>query len=329
MSEKTNGFSGLTPHLLIDGVENFTGERFTGHTNPLASYINRVYEIEREDGEKMIVKYYRPGRWTLDAIYDEHDFILDCLEDEIPVVAPVELNNQSTLALWGDYTFALFPKKSGPMLEINSEEEWIRAGELIGRIHATGAKFDCDHRMTLDPEHSTELFIDNLLKGSLINEANKKPFEDICRKIIRTIKPLFADFEMIRVHGDCHRGNIIHRPGEGLMIIDFDDMGISVPVQDLWMLLHGRLDQSRREMNLLLEGYEKFRDFDYRSLKLIEPLRAMRIIYYIEWCSRQYGEHHFQRNHPDWGTDIFWRSEINDLEVQYHEISDAISPGGA
>lgn len=323
-----DGFSELTPHLLIDGIESFTGDRYTGHTNPLASYINRVYEVEREDGVKMIVKYYRPGRWSLDAIYDEHDFILDCMEDEIPVVPPVEFNNQSTIAQWNDYIFALFPKKSGPMLEINSDEEWIRAGELIGRIHSTGSKFDSEFRMILDPENSTERFIDNLLAGNHINEANKKPFEEITRKITTLIKPLFADFEKIRVHGDCHRGNIIHRPGEGFMIIDFDDMGVSVPIQDLWMLLPDRLDRARREMDLLLEGYEKFRDFDYRSLRLIEPLRAMRIIYFVEWSSRQVGEHHFVKNHPDWGTDIFWRNEINDLEVQYHEILDSLKSDG-
>lgn len=325
---KIEGFEDLTPHLLIDGVENFTGDRYRGLTNPLASYINRVYEIEREDGEKMIVKYYRPGRWSLDAIYDEHDFILDCLEDEIPVVAPLELNNRSTVALWDRFTFALFPKKSGPMLEINSDEEWIRAGELIGRIHKAGARYDSEFRMTLDPEHSTELFLENLLDGDFIDRGNRAAFEGVCRNILREIKPLFRDFEMIRVHGDCHRGNIIHRPGEGLMIIDFDDMGTSVPVQDLWMLLPGRLYQSRREINLLLEGYEKFRHFDRQSLKLIEPLRAMRIIYYIEWCSRQLGEHHFTRNHPDWGTDMYWRNEINDLEVQYREILDGIGGSG-
>ena len=320
----SNCFEDLTPHLLIDGVEEYTGLRFNGHTNPMASYINRVYEIETEDQVKMIVKYYRPGRWTLDAIYDEHDFILDCLEDEIPVVAPIELNNRSTLGLWDKYAFALFPKKSGPMLEINSNEEWIRAGELIGRIHSTGAKFDSEHRIILDPRHSTELFLQNLLSGGLINEGNKQDFEEVCRKILKHITPLFQDFEKIRIHGDCHRGNIIHRPGEGLMIIDFDDMATSVPVQDLWMLLPDRLDKSRREMNLMLEGYEKFRDFDHNSLKLIEPLRAMRHIYFLEWSGQQSQDHHFRRIYPEWGSDMFWRSEINDLNVQYQEILDSI-----
>jgi len=320
----SNCFEDLTPHMLIDGVEAFTDLRFTGHTNPMASYINRVYEIETEDREKMIVKYYRPGRWSIDALFDEHDFILDCVEDEIPVVAPLELNNESTLGLWDKYSFALFPKKSGPMLEINSDEEWLRAGELIGRIHATGAKYNADHRMILDPEGSTELFLQNLLAGGLISDGSKLAFEEICLKILKVIKPLFKDFEKIRIHGDCHRGNIIQRPGEGLMIIDFDDMATSVPVQDLWMLLPGRLDHSKREMNLMLEGYVKFRDFDYKSLKLIEPLRAMRIIYFIEWCGRQSLDHHFRRINPDWGSDIFWRTEINDLNVQYHEILDAL-----
>ena len=320
-----NSFDDLTPHLLIDGVEEFTGLRFTGLTNPMASYINRVYEIETEDNVKMIVKYYRPGRWTLDAIYDEHDFIKDCFDDEIPVVKPENLNNDSTLGIWDDFPFALYPKISGPMLEINSEEEWIRAGELIGRIHYSGAKYDAEYRMKLDPEGSTELFLENLLSGNLINDSNKKPFEEVCRKILKIITPIFSDFEKIRIHGDCHRGNIIQRPGEGLMIIDFDDMATSVPVQDLWMLLPDRLHNSGREINLLLEGYEKFREFDHKSLSLIEPLRAMRIIYFVEWCGRQSKDHQFHRRFPQWGTDIFWRNEINDLNVQYKEILDAIS----
>jgi Ser/Thr protein kinase RdoA (MazF antagonist) len=325
----SNCFEDLTPHLVIDGVEEFTNLKFTGHTNPMASYINRVYEIETEDREKMIVKYYRPDRWSLDAIYDEHDFVLDCAEDEIPVVAPLELNNDSTVGLWDKYAFALFPKKSGRMLDITSDEQWVRVGELIGRIHQCGAKYDAPNRIVLDPEGSTELFLDNLLSGNLINESNKKPFEEVCSNILKTIKPLFSDFEKIRIHGDCHRGNIIQRPGEGLMIIDFDDMSTSVPVQDLWMLLPARLDQSRREMNLMIEGYEKFRDFDYKSLKLIEPLRAMRIIYFIEWSSRQSKDHHFKRINPDWGSDIFWRTEINDLNVQYQEILEGIKGSGA
>ena len=155
----TNSFEDLTPHLLIDGVEEFTNLKFTGHTNPMASYINRVYEIETEDQEKMIVKYYRPDRWSLDAIYDEHDFVLDCLEDEIPVVAPIELNNGSTLGLWDKFSFALFPKKSGPMLEITSDKDWIRVGELIARIHTCGARYNAENRIRLDPEGSTETFL--------------------------------------------------------------------------------------------------------------------------------------------------------------------------
>ncbi|MDA3809908.1 MAG: serine/threonine protein kinase [Spirochaetaceae bacterium] len=321
----SNSFEDLTPHLLIDGVEEFTNLKFTGFTNPMASYINRVYEIETEDQVKMIVKYYRPDRWTIDAIYDEHDFVLDCLEEEIPVVAPIILNNGSTLGLWDKFSFALFPKKSGPMLEITSDKDWIRVGELIARIHTCGAKFKAENRICLDPEGSTETFLDDLLSGDLINNANKKPFEEVCKKIIKTIKPLFADFEKIRIHGDCHSGNIIQKPGEGLMIIDFDDMATSVPVQDLWMLLPDRLNKSTREMNLMLEGYEIFRDFDKRSLKLIEPLRAMRIIYFIEWSGRQSKDHHFLRINPEWGSDIFWRTEINDLNVQYKEIQESIS----
>jgi Ser/Thr protein kinase RdoA (MazF antagonist) len=133
---------------------------------------------------------------------------------------------------------------------------------------------------------------------------------------------MFDDMEFLRIHGDLHRGNLIFRPDEGIMVIDFDDMMTAPPVQDIWMLLPDHAHLCHREINLVLDGYEQFREFDYRSLKLIEPLRIMRIIYFLAWCARQSGDNQFRRNFPDWGTENFWRKEIDDLSHQLEIINE-------
>jgi len=173
-----------------------------------------------------------------------------------------------------------------------------------------------EHRITLGPEDSTRQDVEYLLSGDTLSMTQKKKFNDVCNEIISISTPLFDSAETFRIHGDCHLKNIITRPGEGLMVIDFDDMMNAPPVQDLWLLLPDHLNNARKEINLLIEGYEKFRDFDMRTLKLIEPLRAMRIIYYLAWCARQYQDYQFKTLFPDWGSELFWMKEVSDLEKQ-------------
>jgi Ser/Thr protein kinase RdoA (MazF antagonist) len=158
----------------------------------------------------------------------------------------------------------------------------------------------------------------------VVPDRLRGPFRDAASRIIEMSAPLFDGVERIRVHGDCHRGNILDRLEQGLLLIDFDDMAMGPPVQDLWLLLPDRAAQSIREIELFIEGYQLFRTFDRASLRCIEPLRAMRMIYFLAWCSRQVDDFQFRRNFPDWGSDAFWQKEINDLREQLGFIMDAL-----
>lgn len=317
---RTADFEHLTPEALLDVVENAAGIRFTGLTIPLPSYINRVYELQTRSGERLIAKFYRPNRWSRAALEDEHQFLADCAESEIPVVSPCKLADGSTLGKTGDGFFAIFPRKAGREFEHNTDEDLQRVGALIARIHLAGQARTPEDRITLHPMKSTQNDLDFIIRGDFIVPEFKQVFEDLTQRIVEAITPLFKGAEYIRIHGDCHRGNILDRPGEGLMAIDFDDMMMGPPVQDLWMLLPDHAGRSRREIEIMLDSYEQFREFEYSSINLIEPLRFMRIIYFLAWTARQFNDYAFRANHPDWGTEIFWQREVSDLNHQFQVI---------
>ena len=326
MINSTTGFSELTPDIVLSAVENATDNNLTGLITPFPSYINRVYEIETDDGERLVAKFYRPGRWTEEALKEEHIFMQDCLDRDIPVVCPVKLNKENTLGNSNGFYFSVFPKRSGRLFELNSDEDYLRAGSLIGRIHSSGISGEAGHRIVLDPSFSTRQDLDELLSGDLISGKLKEEFKVVTDEILELIIPLFEGVKKHRIHGDCHLGNILSRPGKDgndtLMIIDFDDMAIGPAMQDLWLLLPGHLSESRKELNLLIEGYEQFLPFDYSTSRLVEPLRVMRIIYFLAWCARQIDDLQFQHNFPNWGTDKFWENEILDLRKQLEEIKE-------
>ncbi len=315
-------FEHLVPDVMLNAVEKAIGLRMSGLATPLPSYINRVYEVQTLAGDRMIAKFYRPNRWSRKALQEEHDFVADCASAEIPVVAPVTLPGGETISEADGIFFTVFPKRFGRQLEINNDEDWIRVGRLLGRVHVAGSSRVARTRTDLHPARSTALHVNHLIENRFVAPRHEAAFKDVTARITNLITGLFEDVEFIRIHGDCHCGNLLDRPGEGIMIIDFDDMMVGPPIQDLWLLLPDRADLSRREMDLLLRGYEQFRDFDHSSLRLIEPLRAMRIIYFLAWCSRQANDFKFRADHPDWGSDSFWRSEVNDLEQQLRIIEE-------
>ncbi len=318
------GFENITPDILIDAVEKATGFPMTGLTAPLPSYINRVYEFQTKDGSRLIGKFYRPGRWSKEALAEEHLFIEDCASDEIPVISPLKLLHGSTLGTVESIHFAVFTKKLGREFEVAEEEDWRRLGRIIARIHIAGSRNKADTRVRLHPEVSTAQDISQLLEGGFISSKHVDAFKEVGQCLIDVSANLFHDVEFIRIHGDCHRGNLLYRPGEGIMVIDFDDMMMGPPVQDLWLLLPDHADKCEKEIELILEGYEMFRAFDRKTLKLIEPLRAMRIIYFLAWCSRQANDFKFKNNFPDWGSDGFWQREINDLNRQMQRIKELL-----
>lgn len=316
MTTPTADFETLVPDVMLDAVEHATERRMTGLAHPLPSYINRVYEVEDNDGQRLIAKFYRPGRWSREALQDEHDFVLACSADEIPVIAPLALRDGATLHEDNGIYFTIFQKRFGRKFEATCDEDWVRIGSLIGRVHAVGAREEATARTDLHPAESTETHIVHLLDNGIVTPQYEPAFEEVTDSILDLIEDLFDDAEFIRIHGDCHGGNILDRPGEGIMIIDFDDMMVGPPVQDLWMLLPEQADKCRREFDLILKGYEQFRGFDDNTFRLIEPLRAMRIIYFLAWCSRQVNDYRFRTLYPDWGSDAFWKREIADLTHQ-------------
>ena len=313
-------FDNLTPDRILDAVESGMDFQLTGLTAPLPSYINRVYELQPVAGERVIAKFYRPGRWAREALQDEHDFVLDCAIDEIPVVAPMELAGGGTIGEYEGILYSVFPKRSGREMDLHTDEGWRRLGSLVGRIHLAGSRREAGNRLRMHPETTTVPEIGMLLDGGFMSPHQADRFKEVTSRIVEIALREFDGVELQRIHGDCHRANILERPDEGLMVIDFDDMVMGPPVQDIWLLLPDHANRSRHEINLILEGYEQFMDFDDRTLRLVEILRAMRIIYFLSWCSTQVDDFRFQGNFPDWGSELFWQREISDIEHQYHAI---------
>ena len=318
--DRTPHFASLTHEIIIALAEKELGTRMTGLCRPYKSYINRIFELAAEDGRGIVIKFYRPGRWSKQALQDEHDFLLELSEAEIPVIAPLVLKDSKTIGASGDIMFAVFPKKSGRNHDEFSEEQWLELGRLLARIHNVGAKHPPKDRITLTPGSATRDHIDFIIGRGLVPKALAGQFSDTTGELISLIDPLFRAKPLIRIHGDCYSANIIYRPDESFYMIDFDDMVTGTPIHDVWMLLPGYIKDSRHELNLFIEGYETFRDFDRSDIKLIEPLRAMRYIHFTAWCAHQVADGGFSTLAPGWGTNEYWQTEIDDLSQQITRI---------
>ncbi|MDH4322357.1 MAG: serine/threonine protein kinase [Desulfobulbaceae bacterium] len=318
--DNRSSLQNLPPDTVLTVVEKALDIRCSNLCRPLNSYINRVFELQSRDGDGLIAKFYRPGRWTRAALQDEHDLLLELAAEEIPVIAPLQLADGSTLGRLGEMYFAVFPKKGGRNFDEYNDEQWLELGRLIGRAHLVGARRPATNRITMSPAQSTRTQIDYILAGNLIPPDLVAPFRAITDQLLGEITPLFEGTEQIRIHGDCHFSNLIYRPGESFYLIDLDDMSMGPPVHDFWMLLPGYASDSLVEIDIFLEGYETFRDFDHRSLRLIEPLRAMRYIHYTAWCAHQVAEDGLSPVAPNFGTPAYWQQEINDLSEQLERI---------
>ena len=317
-------FAHLTPDHVLDRVEAALGRRCSGLCRPLTSYINRVCEVELDTGERVVAKFYRPGRWSADALQDEQDFLAELAGEELPVIMPLAGVDGRTLHCHNGNFFAIFPKRGGRALDEPDDNQWIETGRLLGRVHVVGSRHGTRDRIVMCPDESTEEHIQYILETHLTRPDLHNRFEAAADDILDLIEPLFEPVGCLRIHGDLHRNNMLWRPGEPLALIDFDDMAEGPAVQDLWMLLPGRVADAGRELALLLEGYETFRPFARSELRLIEPLRFMRMIHYLAWCGRQQEDGGFSRLSPDWGSERFWQAEIRDIIQQGHAIRDML-----
>jgi Ser/Thr protein kinase RdoA (MazF antagonist) len=314
-------FDALTLEMAIALVEQQLGVSCTNLCRPLNSYINRVFEIGLMDGGAVVAKFYRPGRWSLAALRDEHEFLAELADRDIPVIAPMRSPDGQSIGEHRGMFFTVFPKKLGRAIDEPTYDQWEELGRLLARVHLVGEMHLPEARIIMGPQESTRQHIEFILGRGVVPQNLRDEFERAAYDTIEMITPLFAGVERIRIHGDCHYGNIVYRPGESFYLIDFDDMVVGPPVQDLWMLLPGYAAESRAEIEMMLEGYETFRRFDRRTLRLIEPLRAMRFLHFLAWCAVQAADGSASRLAPGWGTPSYWQTEISDLRRQQDEIA--------
>jgi Ser/Thr protein kinase RdoA (MazF antagonist) len=326
----TNPFDLLTPHVILHAVEEAYELALDGTLQPYSSYVNRVYGLRTDEGAEYVAKFYRPGRWSVEAIAEEHEFVLDCAEVEVPVVPPVADRDGFTLQLLDvgtpeeprEIPFALYEKRGGRGFDAERDEDWFRLGSLAGRVHAVGRARRATERLTCTPQASTARFVEELRAADVVHPELEEEFFALIDQGLDLITPLFEEIELQRIHGDFHRGNVLERGDEGLLLIDFDDMMMGPPIQDLWLLLPGHAWTVRRELTHIVDGYTQFHEFDSSSLRLVEPLRFMRMIYYLAWSALQRSDHRFQEQYPDWGGRAFWIREIEDLRTQLRMVAE-------
>ncbi len=309
-------FEELTPALILDAIESL-GIYVTSGLLALNSYENRVYQFVTEDHGRMVAKFYRPKRWSNEQILEEHAFAFELQGHELPIVAPSKFDDKS-LHTYEGCRFALFPSVGGRQFEVDNLDQLEFMGRLIGRIHATSSKKPFQHRLSINiPEYLHEPCA--ILKQSeLVPFHLHRPFftilEQVCALAESQYNALANKVSHIRLHGDCHPGNILWR--DGPMIVDLDDCRSGPAIQDLWMLLAGDTSQQQMQLEMLIEAYEKFNTFNAQELELIEPLRAMRMVHYMAWLSKRWKDPAFPRAFPWFGEDKYWENQILSLKEQ-------------
>ena len=326
-NEKTKFFDELTPDQVLKSIEGL-GHIVTGRLTPMASMENRVYEIEIENDKAahisqtfLMTKFYRPGRWSQAQIQDEHDFLFDLLDQEIQVIAPIRYSHESIFETENGLYFAVFPKMGGRACDEWTDDLLEQMGRLLGRLHAIGRTRTASHRLRLDIKTFGEANLDLILKSTYLPLEFEKTYHNLAQNIFQASKDSFSQINYQRVHGDCHHGNILLNQGRPFLI-DFDDMSQGPCVQDIWMTIPGRDQESVIQRELMLEAYQQMNEFDRRELKLIEPLRALRIIHFSAWISHRYEDSSFQRAFPSFGSHQYWEQEIAQLREQLRIIED-------
>lgn len=310
-------YAALTPDSVLDALESI-GLTPDGRLLALNSFENRVYQAGMEEASPLVVKFYRPGRWSAQAILEEHGFTLELAEREIPVVAPLRLATGTTLHAHAGFLFAAYPRRGGRMPEFDRPEtlEWM--GRFIGRIHAVGALRAYGQRPTLDIASFGEDARDFILAGHWLPDDLLPAWKSVVEQALAEVRHCYAragQVPYLRLHGDCHAGNVLWTE-EGPHFVDFDDSRMGPAVQDLWMLLSGDRASQTRQLSDVLAGYEDFAEFDRRECFLIEALRTLRLIHHSAWLARRWDDPAFPAAFPWFDTAHYWQERILELREQ-------------
>ena len=313
---ETHPFSRLDPQRVLEALES-VGLYGDGRLLALNSYENRVYQVGMEEGPPVVVKFYRPERWSEAAILEEHAFVAELDVQEVPVVPATVLDGRSLHAFSG-FRFAVFPRRGGRAPELGDPAtlEWI--GRFIGRIHAVGAAKPFVERPALDPETFGRAPYDYLRSNDFLPPELLKTWSSVVEQALDGVARCYGragDLPLLRLHGDCHGGNVLWTP-DGPHFVDFDDSRMGPAVQDLWMLLSGERQEMVRQMGDVLAGYEDFCEFHPRQLYLVEALRTLRLIHYSAWLASRWDDPAFPAAFPWFNTQRYWQDRILELRVQ-------------
>ena len=309
-------FAGLRPETILDAVES-RGFRCSGALLALNSYENRVWQVGIEEGEPLVAKFYRPESWSDAQIGEEHAFTTQLAAEELPVVAPIARDGMS-LFRHGGFRFALFPRQGGRAPEFDRMEtlEWM--GRLMARIHLVGARESFVARERLDVASFGTASRDWLLANDAIPAELAGIWQGVADQALDGVRAAFeraGTVATLRLHGDCHAGNVLWTP-DGPHFVNFDDARTGPAIQDLWMLLSGDAEEMGRQFGHVLAGYEVFREFDDRELQLIEALRTLRLIHHSAWLARRWNDPAFPAAFPWFATRRYWEERI--LELREH-----------
>ncbi|WP_374514086.1 serine/threonine protein kinase [Niveibacterium sp.] len=316
-------YSRLTPDTLLDAVES-VGLRADGRLLALNSYENRVWQVWIEDSAPLVAKFYRPERWSDEQILEEHAFATELAEAEIPVVAPLAFDGR-TLHAHGGFRFALFPRRGGRAPEFDNPKvlEWI--GRFLGRIHARGATRDFAHRPALTIASFGEGPRDWIAAHDCVPQDLRESWTTTVEHALAGVRRCYeraGEVATIRLHGDCHAGNILWTD-DGPHFVDFDDARSGPAIQDLWMLLSGERADQQRQLCDVLAGYEDFAEFDPRELNLIEALRTLRLLHYAAWIASRWDDPAFPAAFPWFATQRWWQDQILGLREQIALMDEA------
>jgi len=316
MTDNATPYSRLTPDLMLDAVESL-GLLADGRLLALNSYENRVYQVGIEEATPVIAKFYRPGRWSDAQINEEHAFTLELTEPEIPVVAPLVIAGR-TLHEYDGYRFSLTPRRGGRAPELDNPEvlEWM--GRFLARIHAVGAIAPFAHRPLLDIASFGDQPRQWLLTHDFIPADLRETWLSVIDQALLGVRDCFdraGAVTNIRLHGDCHVGNVLYTDA-GPHFVDFDDCRMGPAIQDLWMLLSGSREEMTQQLRDVLEGYEEFADFDRRELHLLEALRTLRLIHYSAWLAQRWDDPAFPLAFPWFNSQRYWQDRVLELREQ-------------
>jgi Ser/Thr protein kinase RdoA (MazF antagonist) len=323
-------YEALTPDAVLDALAS-VGLHGDGRLLALSSYENRVYQVHLEDAHEghaaVVAKFYRPGRWTEAQILEEHAFSQELQAAEVPAVAPLVLSGR-TLHEFAGFSFSVSPRKGGRPPELDDAEvlEWI--GRFLARIHVVGAKKPFATRPALDLMTFGRDSRDWLLANDKVPLDVQSAWQARCDEALAMIddtalgKRKDAGIRMLRLHGDCHPGNILWTPDQGPHFVDLDDARTGPAVQDLWMLLSGDRAQRQKQLGALVDGYEQMREFEREELALIEPLRTLRLVHYSAWLARRWEDPIFPINFPFFGTSDYWQGQVQMLEEQIEAMAE-------